>query len=95
MSLIKDLFNRKKQLKNTNYPDKNRYPELDEEDPEDEEIEPEFKDNPEAFEDTSDQDIEYEVVEREIQPAKIICPDCGGITLEGLEFCDKCGGELL
>lgn len=37
---------------------------------------------------------EYEVVEREILPNKIICPDCGGITLEGLEFCDKCGGEL-
>jgi hypothetical protein len=37
----------------------------------------------------------YEVLEREILPAKIICPDCGGITLEGLEFCDKCGGELL
>lgn len=37
---------------------------------------------------------EYEVVEKEIHPAKIICPDCGGITLEGLEFCDKCGGEL-
>jgi hypothetical protein len=37
---------------------------------------------------------EYEIVEREIHPAKIICPDCGGITLEGLEFCDKCGGEL-
>lgn len=37
---------------------------------------------------------EYEVVEMEILPSKIICPDCGGITLEGLEFCDKCGGEL-
>ncbi|MDI9509700.1 MAG: hypothetical protein QM217_07810 [Bacillota bacterium] len=37
---------------------------------------------------------EYEVVEMEILPAKIICHDCGGITLEGLEFCDKCGGEL-
>lgn len=36
----------------------------------------------------------YEVVEMEILPSKIICPDCGGITLEGLEFCDKCGGEL-
>lgn len=36
----------------------------------------------------------YEILEREILPAKIICPDCGGITLEGLEFCDKCGGEL-
>lgn len=37
---------------------------------------------------------EYEVVEREILPEKIVCPDCGGITLQGLEFCDKCGGEL-
>lgn len=37
---------------------------------------------------------EYELVEIEIAPARIICPDCGGITLEGLEFCDKCGGEL-
>lgn len=49
--------------------------------------------------DTSDDEVEdpnmeYEVVEREILPAKIICPDCGGITLEGLDFCDKCGGEL-
>ncbi|MGF7143727.1 hypothetical protein HNQ56_002154 [Anaerotaenia torta] len=41
-----------------------------------------------------DPDMEYEIVEREILPAKIICPDCGGITLEGLDFCDKCGGEL-
>lgn len=37
---------------------------------------------------------EYEIVEIEIFPEKIICPDCGGITLEGLDFCDKCGGEL-
>lgn len=37
---------------------------------------------------------EYEVVERVIYPEKIICPDCGGITLEGLDFCDRCGGEL-
>lgn len=37
---------------------------------------------------------EYEIVEIEILPKKLICPDCGGITLEGLEFCDKCGGEL-
>lgn len=39
-------------------------------------------------------DGEYEILEREIMPEKIICPDCGGITLEGLEFCDKCGGDL-
>lgn len=37
---------------------------------------------------------EYEILEREIVPKKIKCPDCGGVTLEGLEFCDKCGGEL-
>lgn len=37
---------------------------------------------------------EYEVVEREILPARIVCPDCGGLTWEGLDFCDKCGGEL-
>lgn len=37
---------------------------------------------------------EFEIVEMEILPAKIICPDCGGITLEGLDFCDKCGGEI-
>jgi hypothetical protein len=43
---------------------------------------------------TSKEEEEYELVEMEILPNKIICPDCGGITIEGLEFCDKCGGEL-
>ncbi len=38
---------------------------------------------------------EYEIVEKEILPEKMICPDCGGITLAGLDFCDKCGGELI
>lgn len=38
---------------------------------------------------------EEEIVEIEILPEKMICPDCGGITLVGLEFCDKCGGELI
>ncbi|SHO52144.1 hypothetical protein [Anaerocolumna xylanovorans] len=37
---------------------------------------------------------EHEIVEKEILPEKMICPDCGGITLVGLDFCDKCGGEL-
>lgn len=41
-----------------------------------------------------DENGEYPVLEREILPERIICPDCGGITLEGLDFCDKCGGEL-
>ena len=41
------------------------------------------------------QEPEYEIVEIEILPEKMICPDCGGITLVGLDFCDKCGGELI
>lgn len=45
-------------------------------------------------EDGLDENGEYEILEREILPEKIICPDCGGITLEGLDFCDKCGGTL-
>lgn len=53
-----------------------------------------FTDKEESEPQDSDEE-EYELVEIEILPAKIICPDCGGVTLEGLEFCDKCGGELL
>jgi hypothetical protein len=44
---------------------------------------------------SSTTDEEYEIVEIEILPEKMICPDCGGITLKGLDFCDKCGGELI
>ncbi len=44
--------------------------------------------------DSNEETEEYEVVERVIYPEKIICPDCGGLTLEGLDFCDKCGGEI-
>lgn len=40
-------------------------------------------------------DGEYEIIEREILPEQIVCPDCGGFTLEGLEYCDKCGGDLM
>ncbi len=49
---------------------------------------------PEPKEETEGEE-EYEIVEKEILPEKMICPDCGGITLVGLEFCDKCGGELI
>lgn len=57
--------------------------------------EPFYRYREEKGEDTTiGTDEEFEVVEREILPAKIICPDCGGLTLEGLDFCDKCGGEL-
>lgn len=48
----------------------------------------------EEIDDGPDENGEYPVLEREIVPEKIVCPDCGGITLEGLEFCDRCGGEL-
>lgn len=37
---------------------------------------------------------EYPVVELEILPEKVICPECGGLTTEGLIFCEKCGGEM-
>ncbi len=37
---------------------------------------------------------EAEVVRLTINPKKIICPDCGGITLDGLECCHLCGGEI-
>ena len=50
------------------------------------------KDNLDSSDNASNE--EYEIVEIEILPEKMICPDCGGITLVGLEFCDKCGGEL-
>lgn len=37
---------------------------------------------------------EYDILEREIHPEKVICPDCGGVTLDGLDYCDQCGGEI-
>jgi hypothetical protein len=95
MSFLSNLFNRKEHV-----PDKDQSEDIpafsEEEDPENEPekeyyfaVEPKKISSPEEVEEE-----EYEVVEREILPAKIICPDCGGITLEGLDFCDKCGGEL-
>lgn len=95
MSLLHNLFNRKRQPQRNEEPgEKNDLEELEEE-LEDEDADMETDDRDGAGPETFDEEVEYEVVEREIQPAKIICPDCGGITLEGLEFCDKCGGELL
>lgn len=40
------------------------------------------------------QETEEDYVEIEIKPAHVICPDCGGITIEGLDYCHRCGGEL-
>lgn len=35
-----------------------------------------------------------EVAKLTIKPEKVICPECGGMTTEGLVFCELCGGEL-
>lgn len=48
----------------------------------------------EVQEEKTEGSCDYPVLEREILPEKIICPDCGGITLEGLDYCDKCGADL-
>lgn len=94
MSFLKKLFNKKELTPKEQKKDLQMF--LEEEDIEklSEEgttFENEVPENPIP----DQEDEEYEIVEREILPAKIICPDCGGITLEGLDFCDKCGGELL
>lgn len=96
MSFLTRLFNKKehtqveeKQEDITDFADM----EEDAEDTSEDDILPEEEIQPEAEAFDEDEE-EYEIVEREILPTKIICPDCGGITLEGLEFCDKCGGEL-
>lgn len=57
--------------------------------------EPEIENYIEIIRNKKEEVTEYEVVEKEILPEKMICPDCGGITLVGLDFCDKCGGELI
>jgi len=95
MSVFDQIFNRKKPLQQTRHTPETSVQDMEEEDPEEE---GESLDSDTALQDSDpenpEEEKEYEIVEREILPAKIICPDCGGITLEGLEFCDKCGGEL-
>ena len=104
MAFLRNLFNRKEQsvildeIKQVADFSRSKDEYLEDEDLEDTteeaDLTGELESEEAALEDDSESDVEYEVVEREILPAKIICPDCGGITLEGLEFCDKCGGEL-
>ncbi len=79
-----DKFRRKEQDQESKNRETNNFPEV--EALTDSMVQPTDNDN--------ESEEEYEIVELEILPAKRICPDCGGITLEGLEFCDKCGGEL-
>jgi hypothetical protein len=98
MSLFGSFFNRKKQV--MEHEKEKSVKEIFEEEEElledstSEEESDEAQAADTADDEVEDPNMEYEVVEREILPAKIICPDCGGITLEGLDFCDKCGGEL-
>ncbi len=53
-----------------------------------------IKDENQLIEEKGSQATRYPIVEIEICPQKVICSDCGGETLEGLEYCDKCGGEV-
>lgn len=42
-----------------------------------------------------DASLEYDIVEKEVAPERIICPDCGGVTFDGLDLCHLCGGMLI
>lgn len=95
VSFLQNLFNRKRQTQNNQEPVEDQFHEEEDEELEEDNTEAETEDDSTVNSEASDKEAVYEVVEREIMPAKIICPDCGGITLEGLELCDKCGGELL
>lgn len=38
-----------------------------------------------------DKNSEYEIIEREISPAKIPCPGCGRMISHGMDYCNFCG----
>lgn len=42
-----------------------------------------------------DESLEYPIIESEVLPEKLVCPDCGGVTFEGLDLCHLCGGLLI
>ena len=41
-----------------------------------------------------DEKSEYEIVEREISPAKVPCPNCGRRNSYGMDYCNWCGVPL-
>jgi len=53
------------------------------------------KEAKEKLEAIFDKTLEYEILERTILPERMVCPDCGGITFEGLDLCHLCGGMLI
>jgi len=38
-----------------------------------------------------DKDCEYEIIEREISPAKLPCPGCKKMISYGMDYCNICG----
>lgn len=41
-----------------------------------------------------DKNSEYEIVEREISPAKMPCPGCGRKISHGMDYCNFCGAHI-
>lgn len=41
-----------------------------------------------------DEACEYEIIEREIAPAKMKCPGCKRIVPHGMDYCNFCGQRL-
>lgn len=35
----------------------------------------------------------YEIVEREITPARLVCRECGAMVLYGMDYCNRCGAK--
>ena len=41
-----------------------------------------------------DKNSQYEIIEREISPAKIPCPGCGRRISHGMDYCNFCGAHV-
>lgn len=41
-----------------------------------------------------DKNSEYEIIEREISPAKISCPGCRRKISHGMDYCNFCGAHV-